>query len=354
MTLPGEKRRKNVALRLPGRKMALPESEGRNLAESIAWRVWEKASSKKVLPVGDTLESCIASFDGWAAEYYRRTDGSGTGEAYNCEIALRLLRQRYGRMPIDDITYHNIIDARDALIESGLTRETVNQRVAIWKRFFSWALDNRHCSARTKSEVWAVDALKRGRSKAKETDPVLPVSHLHVKQSIVHARKVIRDMVAVQELTGMRPGELCDMKAGEIEKMGAVHLYRPKLHKTIHKGKPRVIVIGPRAWKVLEPYIASEIVFQTPSGTYWNVTNYGKAIRYATRAARKAGVEMPDWNPNQLRHACGTRVRRKFGVAAARAVLGHTEGSGITDRYTVTGLEREIIEAASKVMLRIG
>jgi integrase len=353
--LPGETVRKNYPLRLPGRKVAMLESQGRDLAESVAWRIWEKAGNVNPAPVvGETLESAVAAFLVWAAEYYRREDGTDTGESYNCEIGLRILRQRCGKKPIDDITYHDIIEARNEMVGSGLVRETINQRVAIWKRFFSWALDNRHCSAQTKSEVWALDALKRGRTKAADSEPVEPVEHLHVKQTVRYARAVVRDMVLVQELTGMRPSELCNMHGSEIEKTKGVWLFRPKLHKTTHKGKPRMIVIGPRAQKILAPYLNDDLIFKTPTGGGWDSNTYGKAIRYALKAAAKAGVVVPDWSLNQLRHACGTRVRRRYGLAAAKAVLGHSEGGTVTDRYTSASIEREIIETASRAMLGIG
>jgi len=92
----------------------------------------------------------------------------------------------------------------------------------------------------------------------------------------------------------------------------------------------------------------------TPGDAYTTL-NYGQSVGYAIKAARKAGVEVADWSPNQLRHACGTRVRRKYGPDAARAVLGHSSGSlRITDRYTIESMEQETVKAASRPMLLIG
>lgn len=39
------------------------------------------------------------------------------------------------------------------------------------------------------------------------------------------------------------------------------------------------------------------------------------------RACEKAGV--PKWIPGQLRHNAGTTIRRKYGLEAARLILGH-------------------------------
>jgi integrase len=41
------------------------------------------------------------------------------------------------------------------------------------------------------------------------------------------------------------------------------------------------------------------------------------------RACLKAGV--PVWNPLQLRHTAATLIRTKYGVEAAKVILGHTK-----------------------------
>ena len=41
------------------------------------------------------------------------------------------------------------------------------------------------------------------------------------------------------------------------------------------------------------------------------------------RACDKAGV--PEWNPLQLRHTAATLIRSRYGVEAAKVILGHTK-----------------------------
>jgi uncharacterized protein HemY len=52
-----------------------------------------------------------------------------------------------------------------------------------------------------------------------------------------------------------------------------------------------------------------------------------RAIEYAIK---KAGV--PHWHPHQLRHSCGTRIRREHGLDVAQVLLGHRSAS-ITEVY---------------------
>jgi len=50
-------------------------------------------------------------------------------------------------------------------------------------------------------------------------------------------------MVQVQLLTGMRLGEVCQLQLCDIDKGGAVWLFRPTQFKTRHRGKVRVAAV---------------------------------------------------------------------------------------------------------------
>ena len=84
-------------------------------------------------------------------------------------------------------------------------------------------------------------------------------------------------------------------------------------------------------------------------GGCWTTDAYTKTIR---AAGMKAGIT--PWGANRLRHAFGTEVRRAFGLDAARAVLGHTNGGCITDVYTFDALEEETIRRASPAVESLG
>ena len=198
----------------------------------------------------------------------------------------------------------------------------------------------------------------------------MPVAHRDVKQTLKYLPPSLQAMVRLQEYTGMRPGEICNMRTCEVERRRDVWIYRPTHHKTAHKDNVRVIVIGPRAQKVLAPYLHNNskgVVFSPKlacserklnkghrDNDTWTSSNYGQAIRYAVRAAQKSGEDVQNWTANQLRHACGTRIRRKFGADAAQVILGHSTGAKITDRYTREAIEAELIKSASRPILTLG
>lgn len=66
---------------------------------------------------------------------------------------------------------------------------------------------------------------------------VLPVSEETVQAILPHLTPTVRAMVEVQSLTGMRPGAVCRLTTGEIDRSGDVWAYRPSQHKTKHRDK---------------------------------------------------------------------------------------------------------------------
>lgn len=389
--LPGSDTRKNYPLRLPNQKVAMSCETNRDLAESIAWRIWEKAEAACGNTENnknyETLNDVVAQFMLWAKSYYRRADGSPTSEVDRCSRAMRILRDKHGQKPIDDVGYIQVLEERNNLAHK-VSRSTVNCYASVWKRFYAWALEHRKCSPNTKSEVWAISPLKKNRSSAKEGDQIKPVCHAVVKATVKGLPLTCKNMVLVQELCGARPGEMCIMRPIDIDQRRDVWIYRPADHKLKHRGIPRIVALGKRAQDLLMPlldrrdvndYVFSPMEAQSqrakilrgqrktkvqPSqtnrkkrdpeqqpGKVYDKDSYGQMVR---RAAQAAGVG--SWSPNRLRHACGTRVRRKFGVDAARAVLGHSNrtAGAVTDRYTLEAIEKEFVLAASKVMRKIG
>jgi site-specific recombinase XerC len=73
----------------------------------------------------------------------------------------------------------------------------------------------------------------------------------------------------------------------------------------------------------------------------FDTASYRRAINYGIAKAKRAGVEIPHWHPNQLRHTRGTEVRREHGVEAAQVVLGHARAD-VTQVYAEKNLQKAI------------
>ena len=82
------------------------------------------------------------------------------------------------------------------------------------------------------------------------------VSVAVVKATLPHLTAPLAAMVKLQLLTGARPGEIASLRPRDVDRSDpASWVYRPGSHKTEHHGRDRVIVLGPRAQKVLRPWL---------------------------------------------------------------------------------------------------
>jgi len=82
---------------------------------------------------------------------------------------------------------------------------------------------------------------------------------------------------------------------------------------------------------------------KAPPRDRYDVASYRRAIR---RACQRAGF--PIWFPLQLRHSRGTEIRKRYGLEASQAVLGHSE-LGVTQVYAEVNHD-----AARRIMGEIG
>lgn len=300
-----------------------------------------------------TLTQLAAHYLTHCEVYYRHPDGTPTGqyreEKYGSEVVLKL----YGSEPVQDFGPKKLSVCRDVLIRSGLGRTTVNRRVAAAKRMFRWGVAQELVPASVFEALRALPGLRAGRTTAPEPTPVVPVTAKVVDAALAHMPPQIRAMVELQRLTGMRPGEVCLIRPGDVDRTEAVWVYRPASHKTAHHGQSRTIYLGPKAQAVLSPFLlrAATVYCFSPAesrawfqanrraerktplrkteqprvanpqrqpGPRYNTDSYDKAIR---RACRKAGVA--EWSANQLRHSFATEVRKLHGLEASQVLLGH-------------------------------
>lgn len=138
------------------------------------------------------------------AIHYRHRDGSPTSEIGNFRLSLRLVRTLYGSMTAIDFTPLERKAVRQSMINSGLCRGVVNQRIGRIKRMFKWAVAEEMVPESVYRALLAVDGLKAGRSAARETEPVLPVSDENVSAVLPFLSRPLQGLVQVQRMTGMR------------------------------------------------------------------------------------------------------------------------------------------------------
>jgi integrase len=365
---------KNLAVvRIDGRDVYLgkynsPESleqYGRVLAE---WRASGKVSNPgaaRTAVAGDaaagqadpTINEMILAFWTHAERHYRAPDGAPTDELRNVRDALKPLRRLYGGTLARDFGPLALRAVRDAMIRGGLARTTTNARINRIRRVFKWAAGMEIVPAAVPDALQKVDGLRRGRTEARETEPVVPAPIEHVEAALPHMPRPVAAMVRLQLLTGCRLGEVLLMRGQDITTGAPTWEYRPASHKNAWRGQQRVIPLGPKAQAIVREFLKTDLAAYlfdpretvvemrqrrhaarkskpTPSELGRRATNpkpgwFGdhytrRSYRLAVvRACRKAGV--PAWTPLQLRHVAATEIRARYGLEAASVLLGHAK-----------------------------
>jgi hypothetical protein len=67
-----------------------------------------------------------------------------------------------------------------------------------------------------------------------------------VQATLPHLSPTVRAMIELQLATCCRPGELCILRPGDVDRSGEVWEYVPQERKTQHHEHDRVICIGPK------------------------------------------------------------------------------------------------------------
>jgi integrase len=314
---------------------------------------------------------------------HRKSEHPTTGrlapQLYSVRAALKPLRALYAGLPAAKFGPKALRDCRERMIAAGQARSYVNGNVDKIRQMFRWAVSEELIPESVYSALSCLTALRAGRSTAREPAPIGPVPHEHVEVILRYVTPQVAAMIQIQLLTGARPGEIVRLRGCELDLSEEVWRYYPTEHKGAHLGRPRMLAIGPQAQELLRPWLKTDplaYLFSPQEAVeacnakrrkrlrargrgkrlagapvesthrprrHYDVNTYRRAIQ---RACKRAGI--PVWSPNQLRHAQGTLIRKRFGLEAAQAVLGHSDPK-ITTRYAEADQEKAI-----EIMRQIG
>jgi hypothetical protein len=169
-----------------------------------------------------TVAEILAAFWDYAKDYYRHADGTPTTEILSFRDAFRPLRRLYGHTPAAAFGPLALKAVRLAMIDAGLCRTNVNCRIGRIKRVFKWAVENEMIPANVFHGLQAVSGLKAGRSGVRESDPVKPVPEELVNATLPFVSRQVGAMIRLQQITGMRPGEVVVMRGVDMDTTGSL------------------------------------------------------------------------------------------------------------------------------------
>ncbi|VTS01860.1 catalytic phage domain protein : Integrase family protein OS=Planctomyces limnophilus (strain ATCC 43296 / DSM 3776 / IFAM 1008 / 290) GN=Plim_1106 PE=4 SV=1: Phage_integrase [Gemmata massiliana] len=310
---------------------------------------------------GVTVAEVLVAYLVHADRYYRDPDGKPGSEVVSLKRSIKPVRELYADLSAVEFGPKALAVVRQSMVRAGLCRSLINKRIDRVKRVFKWAASEELVPVTTYEALRTLAGLRRGRTEAKESEPVQPIDDETVRATLPHLPHYIRVMVELLWHTGMRPSEVVAMTLDRIDRSVAPWVYRPAHHKTAHRGKARAIPLGPNARAVLTAFLVDRSLtpdaplfspkrarderFEQlrlgrktkvqPSQVSRKKTNPKRkpSERYTAHAitqavaiaTEKAGVS--HWHPYQLRHTFGTKARKLFGLEHAGAALGHTKMS---------------------------
>jgi len=326
--------------------------------------------------------------DRWVvhAERTYRKNGKVTSTVATFKTPIRVTRELYALTPVAQFGPLKLEAVRNELVKLDLSRGVVNGYVGAIRSIIRWGVSRQLVPVAVLQSLETLAPLRAGRTAAKETEAIKPVDDATIAATIAKLPGVVADMVRLCRVTGMRPGEVCQLRPIDVDRSEGVWRYSPPSHKTLHKDKSRTVWIGPKGQDILLPYLdrnatahcfdpreavaqmrlARAAARKTPLGygngpgtnrkrkparcagdCYTNDT-FRRSITRACELAfgmpdelQKIPKGLPDaerqrllreagqwraehtWHPNQLRHTFATEARAIAGLEAAQALLGH-------------------------------
>jgi integrase len=373
------------------------------------WRAKQDSPLPSTPSHNITVSELMARYLRFSQYYYRHADGTDTGEFDRLKAAMPELRQLFGATPASEFGPLRFKDVRETMIHREntgpckrdasrptLSRTYVNAQCQRIIRMFRWAAEEELIPASVPAALREVRPLKRGRCEAYETRRVEPVPDDIVETTLPFMPRPVQGMVRLQRVTGMRAGEIVQLRACDIDFRprldfshdGNVWLYSPQHHKNEHRDNAfRTIPLGPRAQEILQEFLIGdpnkhvfdprEAVADRPAprgkrrrenqppnkrktartiSDCYNTNSYRSAIHRACDNAFPPPDDYRDvpawrrehrWGTHQLRHAAGTEARHSLGLESAQAMLGQKDPQ-TTVRYAADMLKKSV-EAAARI-----
>lgn len=319
---------------------------------------WEAAHAERrtTVNVELTVSRLAVLFLQHADKEYRR-DGVLTGETKNFRHALQSMNNLFHGVRVIDFGPKKLKQLQQQMVKEGLAQQTINGRIRRIKQVFDWGVSEELVSVSVTQALKTVHGLRIGKTAAPAPQPKGAVCEADVNAVKPFVTKPVWGMIQFMLFTGCRPSECCRMKWAEIDTSKAVWTYCPTHHKTSHKGKNRVILIGPQAQQVLnslrelsrsdylfDPQVGLEEFLRKAYGDKAKVRKTGACYsKHSLDAAVRKGCDragVDRWSPGQLRKTRATQARRDGDLETAQQILGHSSKQTTERHYAAVDLTR--------------
>lgn len=186
----------------------------------------------------------------FAKTYYHQST-----EAENLRLALQPIAEVFPEMLIKEFKAPHFKQIQQWWVRKGVSRGYANKQCERLLRVIKRLCAEGFMPVENYQQIKCVDPLRKGRTAARETQPIRPVSDAMVEATLPFLSPIVAAMVRFQRLTGCSPGEVVKIKPSMVDRSGEVWEIRLDEHKTAYRGHDRTIYVGPAAQEVLAPFL---------------------------------------------------------------------------------------------------
>lgn len=353
-------------------------------------RQWKEADGRPLQTAPDATQATLRVDDLFAAflDYVDQTgryrkDGKPTSQRGMFDLIRRQISNFAGSFPVSKITESVLISWRDELErDPRLTRRGINRKLQAALQIFKWGRTRGLVSKMVWADISVIEPLKQGEvgDRPERGRSRRAVTLEEVEQVAEHCAPQIADILRLQAICGMRPGEALSMRWHDISKkplpddqLGCWVYTVPGGGKTGHHGHVTRYLLPPAAQDILNNHPALPMTWIFSPATAmaerrerrraqrtsavppsqarrdrnalrnyadkWGVNEYR---RHILRACDKAKVR--PFTPHEVRHGFATWITNNQSILAASQALNHRHLSTTQTYVHVT--DRDVICAA--------
>jgi integrase len=142
------------------------------------------------------------------------------------------VRELYGSQAAVQFGPRCLKAVRAMMIQRGWSRTHINRQIHRIRAMFRWATSKELIPPHVLEALRSVDSLKKGRTEARETDPVQHVPQSQLQAIWSHVSRQVGALIQLMLLSGARAGELVRLRPIDIDMSGDIWTVRLGQHNT--------------------------------------------------------------------------------------------------------------------------